>query len=186
LQIFDQGWYNTSSYFIAKNVVELPLCLLTTLLYYKLSYSLSNQISESFREWSYFMVNTGSVLIAQGIGFLVGAVAQENDKLAISLVIGIFMYEILLSGFFAPIKEFPLQIKWIAHLAYLKQSYEMQINVIYGFGRCPEGQESTLLNGLTDQDQFWVNAVLLVIQIILFRLIALLTLLYKANRRGNM
>ena len=177
------GWYSTGSYFWAKTVVELPLCLLITFFYCLLIYIQSNQINELFRQLGFLSVLIAGSLIAQGNGFAVGTAANTNDKLAISLAVGSYLYMVLLCGFFAPIDELPKGIRWICHLAYVKQSYEMIIYILYGFQRCPEGQVAlTLLMTDTDnQDQFWINAVILVFQVIFFRLVALFIMLFKAN-----
>ncbi|XP_054158714.1 ATP-binding cassette sub-family G member 1-like [Oppia nitens] len=177
------GWYSTGSYYWAKSIVELPLNLIIALFYVIILYRLSNQIDEQNRFVGYLIVITAGALCSQGLGFTIGIVANTNDKLAIVLSVGTYLTYIMLCGFFAPIDELPESIRWITHGSYVKQTFEMQLFLIYGFDRCPQGLESSILyqNNLRESDKFWRNALILAIHTVSFRLTALLALLSKAN-----
>ena len=157
--LYDLGWYSTGSYFWAKTLVELPLCLLTTICYAYIVYISNHQIDEQFRLWSYVGVMAVGALTAQGLGFTIGIIANSNEKLANIMSVGVYLFNLLLCGFFAPIDELPDYIEWITYLSFAKQCFEMQMYIIYGFDRCPKGQTSQVLYQMkiSDQDKFWTN-----------------------------
>ncbi len=123
-------------------------------------------------------------LTAQGLGFTIGIIADSDEKLANIMSVGIYLFNLLLCGFFAPIEELPYCIEWIKYLSFAKQCFEMQMYIIYGFDRCPVGQTSQILINMkiVEQDKFWTNLNLLITHTIFIRIIALLILLVKANQ----
>ena len=121
-------------------------------------------------------------LTAQGLGFTIGIIANSNEKLANIMSVGVYLFNLLLCGFFAPIDELPDYIEWITYLSFAKQCFEMQMYIIYGFDRCPKGQTSQVLYQMkiSDQYKFWTNRNVLIAHVIVIRLIALIVLLMKA------
>jgi hypothetical protein len=177
------GWYSTSSYYWAKTIVELPLNFAISVCYVLILYKVTNQINDQARFAGYFVVMIAGAVCSQGLGFTIGIISNSNDKLAIVLAVGVYLLYVMLCGFFAPIEELPEAIQWITHGSYVKQTFEMQLFLIYGFERCPQGMESTILyqNNLRDEDKFWMNALILGFHTLNFRIAALLVLLLKAN-----
>ena len=125
------------------------------------------------------------VICSQGLGFTVGIMANANDKLAIVLAIGMYLVNVMLCGFFAPLEELPKAIQWLPHLSFVKQCFENHLMILYAFDRCPDGQIPSILYqmNLTEDSQkkFLTNAVVLFGHIFNYRFLALFALLLKAN-----
>ena len=167
------------------NLGELPLCLIIILIFSLLTYQLSNQINDNNTRLAYMAVHTAGVLTAQGMGFAVGTIATSNDKLGIVLANGLYLINVFVCGFFTPIEALPTVIRWLPNISFVKQSYELIAYIFYGFDRCPDGQVSVVLDQLklNDRNQSWINAEILIGQIIFYRTFALVTMLIKANKR---
>ena len=167
---------------MAKNLVDLPFIIVVTICYALLSYKLNHQIDDNYRMLSYIALSIIVMLCGQGLAFLISTLCT-NTKLACVLFLTIVVNFGLLSGYFVPLNE--MQFQWLPHISYTKQVYENKLIILYGFDRCPEGQtQFTLflmnLNEYTEH-KFLINCLLLVFYIILFRIIALLTLIARAN-----
>lgn len=166
-------------------MVELPLCLTITVGYVFIAYYGNNQIDETNRFVVYMATTVAGVLCSQGLGFAVGIIANANDKLAIVLAIGLYLVNVMLCGFFAPLEELPEAIHSLPHISFVKQCFENHLMTIYGFDRCPKGQLPSILYQMNLSDntekRFLINAMILVVHIVNYRLLALFALILKAN-----
>ena len=164
-------------------MVELPLCLAIVCSYTLVVYKGNNQIDEKYRMLGYLAVMTAGVLCSQGLGFMIGIIANSNDKLAIVLSVGVYLINVMLAGFLAPIDELPEALQWIPHISFAKNTFQMMLTLLYGFDRCPTGYIASILYqmDITDENKFWTNNVILGAQVISFRFFALFVLLIKAN-----
>ena len=178
------GWYSTGSYYWAKTLVELPFCIITSICYGYIVYHFNHQIDDKFRIEDYIFTLTVGALTAQGLGFTIGIIADSDEKMANIMSVGVYLFNLLLCGFFAPIDEMPDWIHWITYMSFAKQCFEMQMYIIYGFGRCPEGQVSqTLFNmKIVEQDKYHRNQSILYSHAALIRIVAMVILLIKANQ----
>jgi hypothetical protein len=161
----------------------LPLSILISFCFVWTIYKESGQIEDQQRFLAYLLMLTAGVLCSQGLGLLIGIISEANDKLAIVLSVGLYLYCVLFCGFFIPIEELPELIQWLANLSYAKQSFESMLISIYGFKRCPSGQLSSILYqfNLNDDHKFWINSLLLMFHFTYLRILALFVLIIKAN-----
>ena len=141
-------------------------------------------MDDSFRLWGYVGVMVTCALTAQGWGFLIGIIAESNEKLANIGSVGVFLINLLLSGFFAPVDELPDNMSWITYISSTEMCFKMQMYLIYGFDRCDIGQESGVLMklGMEKSDGFWLDLYTVIAQILLLRGLAFVVLLFKANK----
>ena len=84
------GWYSTGSYFLAKNLVELPFILLVTICYAVLLYKMTNQIDDNHRMLTYMALIIGILVCGQGLVFLIGVICTTGST-AILTYMGILL-----------------------------------------------------------------------------------------------
>ena len=160
------------------------MCIIVTLCYSLVIYKSNNQVDDSFRFWGYTGVLLLGSLTAQGLGFAIGIFSDSNEKLANIMSVGVYLFNLLLCGFFAPVDDLKPYISWVKYLSFAKQSYEMEMYYLYGFDRCPNGLVSKALKDLKiqDYDTFLANRDVLLAHAVLIRVLALVILLVKANQ----
>ena len=122
-------------------------------------------------------------LTAQGYGLTISIFANADEKLANILAVGLYVFTITMSGFFGPVNRLSPWISWVGYLSFCKQTYEMVLFTLYGFGRCPPGQVSRVLLKLdiVSKHTFYENRNILIIECVVVRLIGLVFLVVKAN-----
>jgi ABC-type multidrug transport system permease subunit len=151
--------------------------------YSAIIYYLSGQIDEEKRFLSFMLIVVMGMVCAQGIGFIIGIIVSNSEKLAIVLTTLITLMGMLFSNFYIPVNELPKSFRWITYTSIFKLVFEGILILIYGFDRCPEGQISVTLYqlDLNDDNIFWQNLFILITYVIFFRCFALLILIIKAN-----
>ena len=177
------GWYSTGSYYLAKTLVELPTCIVMTFFFAFIVYKVSDQINEAFRMWSYIGVMLMNGLTAQGYGLTISILADFNQNLACNLsLIVFFVY-----AFFSPFLSWGWNesLDCLRYLSYSTQTEHSQLYLIYGFDRCPEGLTPRALwsYDLDDRHQFYMNIYLIGFHLISIRLLGLIFLLIRANKK---
>ncbi|XP_055350113.1 ATP-binding cassette sub-family G member 4-like isoform X2 [Paramacrobiotus metropolitanus] len=177
------GWYGTASYFWARTIVELPLCLAVSVGYGLIAYHLSNQINDTSRAGKYVGVLCLASLTAQGIGLLIGTLAHSKANLANVMSVGVYLFNLLLCGFFAPLDNLPPAISWAQYLSFSKQTYELEMYVIYGSDRCPDGlvSKALIILDIQDYSATELNLYILIAHLVLVRITAFFFLVCKAN-----
>ena len=142
---------------------------------------MNDQINEMDRMLAYVCICIACVICCQGLAFLIGIVSVTNDKLAMVLISGTYLCLTMLMGFVAPIKNLPFE--GLSHVSFVKHSFENRIIILYGFDRCPELQYNLYRMGLSNDtnEKFWNNWIILGAHTIIFRVMALIVLLFKAN-----
>ena len=175
------GWYSSTSYYLAKTLAELPMALALVFIYGLILYKGSHQIDEAFRLWSFIGVLVLEALTAQGYGLTISIVSNSNEDLAYLISLAFF----LLYGFCDPFLTWGWNesLDWLRYLAYSTQADQCQLYLIYGFNRCPSGLSPRALwyYGIDDRDKFYINIYILIFHLILIRVAGLVLLVFKAK-----
>ena len=160
----------------------MPFTLVVTICHSLLSYKMNHQIDDNNRMLSFIALSIIMLLCGQSLAVAIATIFT-NGKLAMMVFFATLIIFSLQSGFYLPLNELPF--KWLPHISFLKQVNENRLIIVYGFDRCSERQtQSTLfLMGLSEDTEhtFWINCLLLIFYIILYRVITLLALILRSN-----
>ena len=136
--------------------------------------------------WSLYLLLTIGTLETQSIGHFIGIVFSSNQRLAIFTSVGCFIFCFLLSNFMIPTKDLHYSLQIISLLSPIKLVLEGILILYYGFDKCSDREFSFVLYFFDiDDHDFYMNANLLVIQFVLFRVATMIALLYKVNPLVN-
>ncbi|XP_054163422.1 ATP-binding cassette subfamily G member 4-like, partial [Oppia nitens] len=179
----ETGWYSTGSYYLAKNIVELPMFIVTVTIYVVIVYKINPQINETNRFVGFMLVMFGCGFCSQGLGFLCGILFRSDLKMALVFNICMVLVNLLLCGFYAALRDLPDWAQSLAHISYVKQSFEMILYLVYGFDRCPSGLTSSILyqNDLLDENKFWWNGPILAVHGLTLRVLGFIIMMFKTN-----
>ncbi len=121
-------------------------------------------------------------LCIQSLGHIIGIVFSQSTKLSVLFSVGIYLLFTLFCNFLIPLKELHYSLQWLSNLSTVELSFTGLIVLFYGFDRCSDREISSImyLFKLEDND-FYINIRLLIIQFILLRSFALIILLIKSN-----
>ena len=130
------GWYSLSSYFVAKNIADLPQSFIFPVIYCLCSYVITEQIMEMWRLFSYCALLILLSILSQGFGFMVSAIFVDN--ITASTVIGAIVNIplLLFAGLLIKIQTIPKIFQPLTYISYFRLTFESIMLLIYGFGRC--------------------------------------------------
>lgn len=80
------GWYSSSSYYLALFLSDLPITVVCSTIYVILIYVLTNQPLESFRLLNVILVAILTCLSAQAYGILIGSLFNVQVNLSTNLL----------------------------------------------------------------------------------------------------
>nr|CAG8510389.1 13218_t:CDS:10 [Entrophospora candida] len=124
--------YRLSSYFIAKQLAELPLILLHPAAFVIMTYSATNLLpyADSFFAYLFTMLLTS--ITAQSFGYLFGAALLDIRK-SISVSTIFVLTSMLLSGFY--VQNLPYGLEWSQYLSFSRYSYSLLMLIQFGTSR---------------------------------------------------
>ena len=130
------GWYSMSSYFLAKNIADIPPNFIFPIMYCIGSYLMTQQIMEFWRFISFVGVLILLSFLAQGFGFLVSAIFVNS--VTASTVIGaiINIPLLLFAGLLIKLQTIPQIFQPFTYLSYFRLTFKSMLILIYGYGRC--------------------------------------------------
>jgi hypothetical protein len=125
---------------------------------------------------------TIGILCVQSLGHLIGIILCDNAKIAVFVSVNVFVFLLQFANFIIPIKKLHYTLQWLSSLSTHKLIFESMIILLYGFDRCADRQFSGILYvfGVDDND-FFINAWILIFQFIFLRSLALIALIVKTN-----
>ncbi|CAI4230340.1 unnamed protein product [Auanema sp. JU1783] len=189
------GVYRTSSYFLAKNVAELPQYIVLPVIYNAIVYWMSGLYPSL---WSFMFASLVSILITNVAISVSYAVATIFATTAIAMtVLPVFVVPIMaFGGFFITYESIPFYFKWLSSLSYFKYGYEAfavneweNIGYIEGcynasktFVDCPTSGTQVLEQIDFDASNKWPDVIILVIMILVIRFISYMALLIRSYK----
>ncbi|KAL2343992.1 hypothetical protein Fmac_005277 [Flemingia macrophylla] len=177
--------YRLSSYFIASNLVDLPLQLALPALFVTITYWMGGLKANASSFFQTLVVALLYALVSQGIGLSIGAVLVNNQKMAATVGAVVMTFFVLVNGFF--VQNTPAFVSWIKYISHSYYSYKLLLgsqfkdNNTYHCGpnaTCLVGNYPTIKH--VGVDKQGLCAAILVAMLVGYRLIA-----YFALRIGT-
>ncbi|GBB97689.1 hypothetical protein RclHR1_03040006 [Rhizophagus clarus] len=141
--------YRLLSYFLSKQIAELPLVILSPFIFTVPVYWASNLLPDFGRFVAYLIVVLLGTVTAQSIGYFFGATLLNVQK-SISISMVFMLGSMLLGGFY--IKHLPAGLFWIKYLSFVKYLYGLLMQIQFDTpkaqfrcakpGELPEGEIS--------------------------------------------
>jgi len=194
------GMYRTDTYFLSKQFAELPLFLVTPLIFCSIMYFMVGLDPKVDK----FFINVGIVeLVVQVVvsfGYFISCLSSSVD-VALGIAPAIIVPFMLFGGFFLNNESVPVWLDWIKHLSWFKYSNSgLLINQWTGIDNitCPAipamreanipcistGEQVLVQLGFAD-DEMWFNCLMLAVLAIAYRMLAFFALLMKTYRKKN-
>ncbi|CAG8666069.1 1791_t:CDS:2, partial [Paraglomus brasilianum] len=114
--------YRLSSYFIAKQLAELPLVLLAPTFFTVLVYWIGNLVDDFGRFAAHMVITMTTVLTAQGFGYFFGATLMDVQKSMTASTV-FMLSTMLLAGFYAT--NIPSWIGWTSYVSFSRYSFHL-------------------------------------------------------------
>ena len=131
---------------------------------------------------AYFALSMGTVAIALGLGAACGA----SVELANSMQLITVQPQFLFVGYFVAPELIPVWLRWVHYLCPI--TYATRILLVDEFNNCSDnpfknlGCELMLLNLNANPDDVWWYWLILIAQFVLFCLVALIVVYFKAQK----
>ncbi|XP_054158376.1 ATP-binding cassette sub-family G member 1-like [Oppia nitens] len=133
---YHNNWYSCITYYTAKMISDLPLQIITPLIYISITYWWSNQPAEINR---FIILNTIAILLsllAQSLGECCSAIYMDNQNAAVFAGGLLPLPMILFGGFLARIDRMPAYMRPASWLSFLRFAFEAMLISTFGLNRC--------------------------------------------------
>ncbi|XP_027194177.2 ATP-binding cassette sub-family G member 4-like [Dermatophagoides pteronyssinus] len=130
------GWYSLKSYYIARNLADLPPMFFFPLLYGCLAYFITQQLFEWHRFLMFQAILIIVSILAQGLGFIVSAffVKDVTTSTVVGGTLNIPLF--LFTGLLIKISTMPTYFQPFTYLSYFRLGFEAILVTLYGLNRC--------------------------------------------------
>ncbi|XP_025016024.1 uncharacterized protein LOC107359380 [Tetranychus urticae] len=138
---FANGWYRIESYFIARNLADLPFILLCDFISVTGIFILTAQPMDRYNSalFIYILVSFN----AATHGTILGTVFMHDIMSAVFATPNTLLPFILFSGYYTRISGMPILFRFISIISYPRYGFEAFMVAIFGYNRCkPEGAQS--------------------------------------------
>jgi len=192
LREHEAGMYRTDTYFLSKQLVELPLHLLETTVLFTIIYWMAGLNPDPIIYFTGLGIVLLTLQVVISLGYFLSCVAPNIDfALAVAPVLVLpFM---LFGGFYLDVGSVPVWLSWLQYLSWFWYAFSaLLINQWSGLEdiECEEvgfpcltsGQQVLATNNLQQED-FSFNLVMLAVLALVMRLAAFLVLYLKARRK---
>ncbi|CAG4972313.1 unnamed protein product [Parnassius apollo] len=181
-------WYSLGSYYISITLVDLPISIVSCAVFSVIVYTMSSQPLEIVRFLMFFAISLYTVLVAQSLGLMIGAVFNVVNGTFLGPTISVPM--MMFAGFGVTLRDLPPYLYWGSYISYLRYGLEGLIGAIYGLERptldcdqavyCHYKHPKTFLNIIAmSPDMFWWDVLALTIFVVVLRVAAFLLLKWK-------
>jgi ABC-type multidrug transport system permease subunit len=175
------GSYGATAYFCSKLVTELPLNFLTSLLAFLITYWMVGLHGSFILD----VIITWLIgLCAASTALLFGCLASSAQQ-AMQASPVIFVPQILFAGLFVQVNQIPVWIRWAQYLCSLKFGINLYLTNEFGSSTCDPSQqkacEKLLASTDVDESIWWAYGLILIGIFLVFRLLGLIALTYKAR-----
>ncbi|RGB41806.1 P-loop containing nucleoside triphosphate hydrolase protein [Rhizophagus diaphanus] len=118
--------YRLLSYYLSKQIAELPLVMFNPALFTIPVYWASNLLPDFSRFLAYLIVILLGTVTSQSFGYFFGATLLNVQK-SISVSMVFMLASMLLGGFY--IKHLPMGLGWLKYLSFVKYSYSLLMQI---------------------------------------------------------
>ncbi|CAB3223859.1 unnamed protein product [Arctia plantaginis] len=183
-------WYSLGSYYISITLVDLPVSIVGCAIFSVIVYTMSAQPLDIVRFAMFFAISLYTVLVAQSLGLMIGAVFSVVNGTFLGPTISVPM--MMFAGFGVTLRDLPNYLYWGSYISYLRYGLEGFIGAIYGLGRpvldcnkalyCHYKHPRTFLNEVAmSPDMFWWDVLALTAYVFVLRIAAFILLKWKLN-----
>ncbi|RWS29256.1 ABC transporter-like protein 12 [Leptotrombidium deliense] len=142
------SWYGVAAFYFGKLFSEIPQHFICLVLYWPLVHLLQNQIREWWRFRAIVAVLLFQLFISQTIGHIIGAICMYNIPASVFLGPSIVIVPLfLLCGLLIKVKSFSPFFLNLSYFNYLRFIVEAVFVALYGFDRCDQNGQSSLVAG---------------------------------------
>ncbi|XP_014360791.2 ATP-binding cassette sub-family G member 1 [Papilio machaon] len=183
-------WYSLGSYYISITLVDLPISIVSCLVFSIIVYTMSSQPLDVVRFLMFFAISLYTVLVAQSFGLMIGAVFNVVNGTFLGPALSVPM--MMFAGFGVTLRDLPPYLYWGSYVSYLRYGLEGLIGAIYGLERptldcnqakyCHYRYPRTFLKEVAmSPDMFWWDVLALTVFVFVLRTAAFLLLKWKLN-----
>uniref|UniRef100_A0A6M2E3Q0 Putative transporter abc superfamily breast cancer resistance protein n=1 Tax=Xenopsylla cheopis TaxID=163159 RepID=A0A6M2E3Q0_XENCH len=183
-------WYSLKSYYMAINIVDLPVSIVSCIVFSIIIYLMSAQPLEFIRFGMFLSISMLVVFVAQSVGLMVGAIFNVINGTFFGPTISVPV--MMFAGFGVTLRDLPYWLHWGSYLSYLRYGLEGLVGAIYGMNRptltCESGKychykyPQKFLSEISMRgDQFWMDMIALTSILLFLRVLAYFLLRFKLN-----
>ncbi|XP_025419247.1 ATP-binding cassette sub-family G member 4-like [Sipha flava] len=122
-------WYSLKSYYIATNILDIPITTIGCLIFSVIIYLMTGQPLVWDRFYMFTFISWLMVLISQSLGFIIGAwFSVINGNFVGPIIVVLLM---MFSGFGVNLRDIPYLLKWGTEISFLRYGLEALIAAIY-------------------------------------------------------
>ncbi|VVC36020.1 Hypothetical protein CINCED_3A016345 [Cinara cedri] len=122
-------WYSLKTYYIATNILDIPITTLGCLIFSVIIYVMTGQPLEWDRFAMFTFISWLMVLISQSLGFIIGAwFSVINGNFVGPIIVVLLM---MFSGFGVNLRDIPHMLKWGTEISFLRYGLEALVAAIY-------------------------------------------------------
>lgn len=185
------NWYQLRTYYLAFLVANTPVQMLFATVYSSVSYFLSSQPLDWHRFVMFLIMAILTTFIAESIGLVIGTCVNPVNGTFFGAIGTAGM--LVFAGFLVLFNHMPVFLYYVSYFSYLRYALDGLIQSVYGFNReklpCPKTEmychyrtPETLLTELAMTDgKYWVDAVVLLMNFVVLRIIGYCTLKKKLS-----
>jgi len=183
-------WYSLKSYYIATNILDIPITTLGCLIFSVIIYLMTGQPLEWSRFGMFTFISWLMVLISQSLGFIIGSwFSVINGNFVGPIIVVLLM---MFSGFGVNLRDIPYMLKWGTEISFMRYGLEAFVAVIYdkrGILPCYElychykYPAKFLEEVAMTTDQFYNDVVALLVTLLITRVAAYFMLRLRVKAR---
>ncbi|XP_070504951.1 ATP-binding cassette sub-family G member 1-like [Chironomus tepperi] len=122
-------WYSVKSYYISTTLIDLPVTIISCLLFSIVIYIMVGWPLEADRFSVFFVVSFLIVFIAQSIGLLIGTVCNVINGTFLGPILAV--PAMMLAGFGVTLKDLPPYLYWGSYVSYLRYGLEGYVGALF-------------------------------------------------------
>ncbi|XP_060661050.1 ATP-binding cassette sub-family G member 1 isoform X1 [Drosophila nasuta] len=185
------NWYKLRTYYVATMITSTPVHIIFSTVYITIGYMMTDQPVEMDRFVKYLLSAVVVTICADGLGVFLGTILNPVNGTFVGAVSTCFM--LMFSGFLILLTHIPKALHFIAALSPLRYALENMVIALYGNHRdklvCPSEEfYCHFKNAITvlrqfgmEHSDFGYNIMMILAQIVLFKILAYFTLKRKVK-----
>lgn len=182
-------WYSLKMYYAQVTIVDLPIAIVSSVLFSAIIYYMTGQPPEWTRFSMFTAISVLTVFVAQSFGLMIGGIFDVVNGTFLGPTLSVPM--MMFAGFGVTLKDLPSYLYWGSYISYLRYGLEGVVGAIYGMDRatldCPDGychfKYPTKFLEVIDMrgNQFWNDIIALTMILFVLRIVAYYCLRWKLN-----
>ena len=178
------GWYSSGSFYLMKALLE-TVWVAPMILIYVVIINIYNEVRPGIY-WHFVQIFLLSSFGIQGVSHIFSILANGKILPSMIMTLATYLISCLLGNFFVKLERLHYFYKFLSQISIAKFTFQAGVLLEYGFGRCQRNEIQTLLYSLGINDDYYHYSIwMLVFNLMLFRIIAIVLLICKANPQEN-